>query len=143
MELLMKARDVMTPQAEVAHRDITIADAATKMAALDIGALPICNEEGHLQGVITDRDVTVKVVAAGRDPRTTSVGEISPETEVITIGADDSVEEAIRTMKEHSVRRLPVIDGRKLVGMVSQADIARTMPGNATGDLVEGISSAP
>src|SRR5436190_6921199 len=140
---MVKARDVMTQHAEVVRRDVTIEDAAAKMAALDVGALPICNEQGHLEGMVTDRDVTVKVVAAGRDPRGTSVGEISAATEVVTIGADDSVEEAMRTMKKHAIRRLPVIDGRKLVGMVSQADLARTMPKDATGDLVEGISSAP
>jgi len=137
------ARDIMTPQAEVVASDTTIEDAARKMAELDVGALPVCDGQGHLEGMVTDRDVTVKVVAAGRDPRGTSVGEISPATEVVTIGADDSVEEAMRTMKKHAVRRLPVIDGRKLVGMVSQADLARSMPKAATGDLVEGISSAP
>src|SRR5436190_18801628 len=133
----------MTPQAEVARRDTTIEDAAGTMAALDIGALPICNEDGRLEGVITDRDVTVKVVAAGRDPRTTTVGEISQESEVVTIGADDSVDEALRTMKDHAIRRLPVIDGRKLVGMVSQGDLARNLPADKTGELVEVISAAP
>src|SRR5436190_24088553 len=133
----------MTPQAEVARRDTTIEDAAGTMAALDIGALPICNEDGRLEGVITDRDVAVKVVAAGRDPRETTVGEISQEAEVVTIGADDTIDEALRTMKEHAVRRLPVIDGRKLVGMISQADIAKNLPKEKTGDLVEAISAAP
>jgi len=139
----VKARDVMTPQAEVARRDETVEQAAAQMAALDIGALPICNQEGHLEGVITDRDVTVKVVAAGRDPKKTTVGEISQESEVVTIGADDTVEEALQTMKEHAVRRLPVIDGHKLVGMVSQADIAKNLPSDKTGELVEAISAAP
>ena len=87
--------------------------------------------------------MTVEVVAAGHDPRATTVREVTPATEVVTIGADDSLEEAMRTMKEHAVRRLPVIDGQKLVGIVSQADLARTMSKDATGELVEGISSAP
>jgi len=139
----MKARDVMTAEAEVARRESTIEDAACKMAELDIGSLPICDDDGRLEGMITDRDVTVKVVAAGRDPRTTTVGEISQDTDVVTIGADDSIEDALRTMKEHAVRRLPVIDGHKLVGMVSQADIAKNAPKEATGDLVEAISAAP
>ena len=139
----MKARDLMTAEAEVARRDSTIEDAACKMAEHDIGSLPICDDDGRLEGMITDRDVTVKVVAAGRDPRTTTVGEISQESDVVTIGADDSIEDALRTMKEHAVRRLPVIDGHKLVGMVSQADIAKNAPKEATGDLVEAISTAP
>ncbi len=71
------------------------------------------------------------------------LGELLDGTEVVTIGADDTVEEAIRTMKDHAVRRLPVIDGTTLVGMVSQADIARAMPDTTIGDLVDAISSAP
>ena len=71
------------------------------------------------------------------------LGELVDRTEAVTIGADDSVEEAIRTMKDHAVRRLPVIDGHSLVGMVSQADIARAMPDAKIGDLVDAISSAP
>ena len=140
---MTNAREVMTPQAEVATRDATVEDAACKMAQLDIGALPICDGDGRLEGMITDRDVAVKVVAAGRDPRTTTVGEVSQDSEVVTIGADDSIEDAVRTMKKYAVRRLPVIDGHKLVGIVSQADIAKNAPNEATGDLVEAISAAP
>jgi len=137
------AREIMTPKAEVASRDSTIEEAAAKMMQLDVGALPVCDGDGHLEGMITDRDITLKVVAAGRDPRSTKVGDISKSEEVVTIGADDSLEEVLRTMKEHAVRRLPVIDGQRLVGMVSQGDIARNMPKEATGDLVEAISAAP
>jgi CBS domain-containing protein len=71
------------------------------------------------------------------------VGEVARSTEVVTIGADDSVEEALRTMKEHAVRRLPVIDGREVVGMVTQADVATNLPEDKVGDLVEAISAAP
>jgi len=96
-----------------------------------------------MAGVITDRDLAVFVVAAGRDPETTKVTELLDDAEVVTIGADDSADEAIRTMKDHAVRRLPVIDGTRLVGMVSQADIARALPDAKIGDLVDAISSAP
>jgi CBS domain-containing protein len=92
--------------------------------------------------MVTDRDLVVKVLAGGRDPRTTTVREIADQPEVVTIGADDSAEEAIRTMKEHSVRRLPVIDGTTLVGVVSQADVARALPDSKVGDLVGTISEA-
>jgi CBS domain-containing protein len=137
------AREIMTPQAEVARRDETIEDVARKMAANDVGALPICNTERRLEGMVTDRDIAVKVVAAGRDPRTTTVADISQEAEVVTIGADDSVDEALRTMKDHAVRRLPVIDGHELVGIVSQGDVARNLDDKRVGDLVEAISAAP
>jgi CBS domain-containing protein len=93
--------------------------------------------------MLTDRDIAVKVVAAGLDPKATTVGEVCRSTEVVTIGADDSVEEALRTMKDHAVRRLPVIDGHEVVGMVSQADVATQLPEEKVGDLVEAISAAP
>ena len=123
--------------------DATAADAARKMAEEGVGALPVCDASGRLAGVVTDRDLAVKVVAEGRDPEDARSADFIDKTEVVTIGADDSVEEAIRTMKDHAVRRLPVIDGHELVGMVSQADIARAMPDAKIGDLVDAISSAP
>jgi CBS domain-containing protein len=137
------AREIMTPDATYCAGDTTAADAARTMADEGIGALPVCDTNGRLSGVITDRDLALKVVAEGRDPSSVRVDELLEGTEVVTIGADDSAEEAIRTMKDHAVRRLPVIDGTTLVGMVSQADIARTMPDAKIGDLVDAISSAP
>jgi CBS domain-containing protein len=138
------AREIMTPGASFVDVDLTVAEAAERMATDDFGALPVCNGEGRLQGVITDRDIVVKVIAAGLDPRSTTVGQVAADQgEVVTIGADDPAEEAIRTMKDHGVRRLPVIDGTDLVGMVSQADIARALPDAKVGDLVGAISEAP
>ena len=96
----------------------------------------------RLKGMLTDRDIVVKCIAVGGDPATTKVAELA-EGKPVTIGADDSVEEALRTMKEHGVRRLPVIDGHELIGIVSQADVARNLPEDKIGDLVEAISSAP
>jgi CBS domain-containing protein len=84
----------------------------------------------------------VRALAEGRDPGNTKVGELA-DGKPVTIGADDSVEAALVTMSKHGVRRLPVIDGHDLVGMVSQADVARHLPEDKVGDLVEAISSAP
>ena len=140
---MKKARDIMTPGAEYIDLTATVAEAAEKMAQNDFGAMPICNGEGRLQGMLTDRDIVVKVIAAGKDPRECKVEELADQPEVVTIGADDSVEEALRTMKDHKVRRLPVIDGTKVVGMVSQGDIATNYPEEKVGDLVEAISAAP
>ena len=137
------AREIMTPTAEWIEADATAADAARRLAREDIGALPVCDGKGHLTGVVTDRDLVVKVLAEGRDPKSVKVGDLADQPEVVTIGADDPAEEAIETMKQHGVRRLPVIDGRKLVGMVSQADIARALPDAKVGDLVGAISEAP
>jgi CBS domain-containing protein len=136
------AREIMTPTATFLEPSHTVADAARQMANDDIGAMPVC-ESGKLVGMITDRDLVLRVINEGRDPKATTIEDVVQKAEVVTIGADDSVEEAIRTMKDHAVRRLPVIDGRDLVGMVSQADIARALPDAKVGDLVGAISEAP
>ena len=135
-------REIMTGAAECASVNDSLVDAARKLRDLDVGALPICGDDNRLAGVITDRDIVVKCVAAGGDPSSVKVSELA-EGKPVTVGADDSVEEALRTMAEHGVRRLPVIDGHDLVGVVSQADVARNLPEQAVGDLVEAISSAP
>ena len=137
------ARDIMSGGVEFIGMDATIQDAAEKLAANDIGVLPICNADGRLQGMLTDRDIVVKVIAKGMDPASTTVEQVAQGTEVVTIGADDSVDEALRTMKDHKVRRLPVIDGHKCIGMVSQGDIAVNLSEEKVGDLVEAISAAP
>jgi CBS domain-containing protein len=129
----------MTPGAECVGENETLEVAARKMKDLDVGALPICGEDNRLKGVVTDRDIVIKCLAEGGDPRTTTAGSLG-EGKPVTIGADDSVEEAIRTMEEHRVRRLPVIDGHDLVGMVSQADIARSLSEDQVGELVKLIS---
>lgn len=136
------AREIMTGDATCAGEADSLVDAAKKMRDLDVGALPICGEDNRLKGIVTDRDIVVKCVAEGRDPAEVKVGELA-EGKPVTIGADDSVEEALRTMIDHGVRRLPVIDGHELVGVVSQADVAKNLPEDRVGDLVEAISSAP
>lgn len=124
---MTSARDIMTPDAECVAEGESLVDAARKMARLGVGALPICGDDERLKGMLTDRDIVVKALAEGRDPAGTTAGEFA-QGKPVTIGADDSVEEILRAMSEHKVRRLPVIDGHKLVGMVSQADVARNLP---------------
>jgi CBS domain-containing protein len=136
------ARDIMTGGAECARSSDTLVDVARKLRDLDVGALPICGEDERLQGMVTDRDIVVKCIAEGGDPSSVTASELA-EGKPVTIGADDSVEEALRTMSQHGVRRLPVIDGQDLVGVVSQADIAKNLPDESVADLVEAISSAP
>jgi CBS domain-containing protein len=136
------AREVMTGGAECVGENETMVEAAKKMAKLDVGALPICGEDNRLKGMLTDRDIAVKVLAQDKDPSSTKAGELG-EGKPVTIGADDSVEEVLRTMKEKKVRRLPVIDGHDLVGIVSQGDLATNISEERVGDLVEAISAAP
>lgn len=114
-------------------------DVARKLRDLEVGSLPICGEDDRLKGMITDRDIVVRCIAEGGDPASTQAGEFA-QGKPVTIGADDSVEEALRTMSEHGVRRLPVIDGHDLIGMVSQADVAANLPEDMSGQLVESIS---
>jgi CBS domain-containing protein len=134
------ARDIMTAGAECAGENDSLADAARKMRDLNVGALPICGEDNRLKGMVTDRDIVVRCIAEGGDPNTVRVGELG-DGKPVTIGADDSVDEALQTMKQYQVRRLPVIDGHALVGMVSQADIARNIDPSKVGDVIEAISS--
>jgi CBS domain-containing protein len=136
------ARDIMTPDVECAGAEETVVDAARKMRDLGVGALPICGPDDRLAGMISDRDIAVGVVAEGRDPSSVKVSELA-DGKPVTIGADDSVEETLATMSKHGVRRLPVIDGHRLVGIVSQADVAKNLPEDKVGDLVDAISSAP
>ena len=138
-----KARDIMEKDVEFVSADDTVEQAAKKMKQTDTGALPICNDEKRLEGMITDRDIAVKVVAQGKDPKKTKVSEIADQPEVVTIGADDSIDEALKTMKNKKVRRLPVIDGREVVGIISQGDVATNLPEDKVGALVEAISAAP
>jgi CBS domain-containing protein len=136
------AREVMTGGAECIGENDTILDAAKRLAELDVGAMPICGEDDRLKGMLTDRDVVVKVLSDGKDPSSTTAGELG-QGKPVTIGADDSVDEALSTMTEHKVRRLPVIDGHDLIGVVSLGDIAVNLDDEKVGDLVEAISAAP
>ena len=140
--MAVKARDIMTGNATCASVDETLRDAAQKMRDLGVGSLPICGEDNRLTGVVTDRDIVVRCVAEGKDPATTKVSDLA-QGKPVTIGADDPVEEILRTMSQYDVRRLPVIDGHELIGVVSQADVARNLPDELTGDLVQAISNAP
>jgi CBS domain-containing protein len=114
-------------------------DAARKMADLDVGSLPICGTDERLKGMLTDRDIVIKVLAARRDPGAVTAGELA-EGKPVTIGADDDAEEILETMSRHQVRRLPVIDGHTLVGIVAIADVARALPDRPVGDLMDAIS---
>ena len=134
------AREVMTGGAECVGENDTVADAAKRLADLDVGSAPICGEDDRLKGMITDRDIVIEVIAQGKDPSEVKAGELS-DGKPVTIGADDSVEEALQTMAEHQVRRLPVIDGHDLIGVVSIKDLAGEVEDDKVGDLVEAISA--
>jgi CBS domain-containing protein len=119
--------------------DKSVAYAAKMMKDEDVGLAPIV-EGNKLVGTVTDRDIALRVVAAGKDPETTMVKEIATK-EVVTVDPNQDLGEALRLMAQHQVRRLPVVeeDGR-LVGVLAQADVAQDAPAEQTGRLVEQIS---
>ena len=133
------AREVMTPGVECVPEKNTLEEAARAMRQLDVGSLPICGEDGKLKGMLTDRDIVVKCIADGGDPRTVTAGSLGAG-KPITVGADFDVETVLETMKQHKIRRIPVIEDHMLVGIISQADIAAYMPEAAVGELVTEIS---
>lgn len=134
------AREIMKSGVECVRTDQTAADAARIMAASGVGALPICGPDDKIKGVVTDRDVVTKVVAKDREVRTFPAGDLN-QAEAVTVGADDPAADVLATMTHHRVRRLPVIDGGRLVGMIAIADVARAVPNAETGELVEALAA--
>ena len=109
------------------------------MKSEDVGSVPVVEDE-RLVGVVTDRDITIRAAAEGRDLQSTTVGEIASR-DIVTVDPQQSLDEAARLMAQHQVRRLPVVeeDGR-LVGIVAQADVAKEGKDSLTGELVQQIS---
>jgi CBS domain-containing protein len=135
------AREIMTSNPTCVRTSETVLDAARRMAEESVGSLPVCGEDNKLKGMLTDRDIVVKVLAAGKDPRAMHAGEV-PHEELVTVRADDDIEQVMRTMKQHQIRRVPVLDDQqRLVGILAQADVARTLPDSQVGDLVEAVSA--
>ena len=138
---MSQIKDIMTIGCECIDEHETITAAARKMARLGVGALPIGSGSNHLKGIITDRDIAVGVVAAGKDPENTEVGEFASHS-VVAVDAQDEVDRAIELMGSKRIRRLPVIDADShLIGFLSQADIARNVEADKSGTLLERISA--
>jgi CBS domain-containing protein len=129
----------MTPGTACIAENDDMLTAARRMAELGIGSMPICGSDNRLKGMLTDRDIVIKVLAEGRDPASVTAGELA-QGKPVTIGADDDADEILQTMGSHQVRRLPVIDGHQLVGMVAVADVARALSDRPVGDLIDAIS---
>jgi CBS domain-containing protein len=134
--------EIMTDDCQCIREHESVREAARRMAELKIGAMPICGDDDRLKGMITDRDIAVKVVATGKDPEATEAGELAQGTPV-WVEADADVSYALELMGEQDVRRLPVIKDHRLVGIIAQADVARQTSAQETGDLVASISASP
>jgi CBS domain-containing protein len=131
-------RDAMTEDPRSIGATATVVDAARLMREEHIGSLPITDGE-QLVGMITDRDITTRVVAEAADPKVTSVGDVYSR-DLVSLEPDNDLQEALQLMARHQVRRLPVVESGRLVGIVAQADIALSENEKKTGELVEAIS---
>ena len=132
-------QDLMTSNPKTIASDGPVVEAAKIMRDEDVGIVPIVDGD-RLVGTITDRDIAIKVVAEGKDARSTTVGQVASR-DLVTVDPQQDLDEALRLMAEHQVRRLPVVeeDGR-LVGILAQADVAREASPQQTGRVVEEIS---
>ena len=136
-------REAMHEGCECIGESQMLLDAAKRMEELDVGVLPICGDDDHLKGMLTDRDIVVKALAQGRDPATTMCSELAQGT-VHWIAADASLDEALSMMREHAVKRLCVMDDNKrLSGIITEADVATHAPEGKTGEMVEAIAAKP
>jgi CBS domain-containing protein len=134
------AQDIMTEDVEMVRPHDTLQMAAERLARSDVGALPICEDGNRISGILTDRDIVVHGIAAGMDPRQATVGEIAT-TRLVTVEPHTPIGKVAELMANHQIRRVPVVERGELVGMVSQADIARNLPVAESGRLLNEISS--
>ena len=121
----MKISELMTDQVVTVSQDEAVTTAARLLKRHNVGALPVCDGNGKLRGIITDRDIVLRCIAAGEDPRETRISEIMSRS-VITASSEDPIDKAARLMSEDQIRRLPIMDNGKVVGMIALGDMARS-----------------
>jgi CBS domain-containing protein len=137
-----KVREVMTERPRCVTLETPISEAAELMESEDVGSLPVI-EDDQLAGMVTDRDIVIRAVAKGKDPRGMPVREVASR-ELVTVYADDDLANALQKMASEQVRRLPVVDEEnRLVGVLAQADVALGAKEKAVGEVVEEISRSP
>ncbi|KGN37400.1 CBS domain-containing protein [Knoellia subterranea] len=133
------ARDLMTSPAEYLNASDTLDVAAQALKTSNVGSMPVRGDDGALCGVVTDRDLVIRGIAEGKDPNSTRVDEVCSGT-VVSVGPDDDAAAVSKVFSDNQIRRVPVLDGDELVGIISQADLARELPNDQTGDVVQAIS---
>jgi CBS domain-containing protein len=132
-------RDLMSSNPHSVSSDASVVDAAQIMRDEDVGLVPVVDGD-RLVGTITDRDITIRVVVEQKDPQSVKVRDVA-STDLVTVDPQQDLDQALRLMAQHQVRRLPVVEeGGRLVGIVAQADVARAADDTRTGELVEEIS---
>ena len=141
VESVKQVRDIMHPGAECIGENDSLATAAQKMRDLGVGSLPICGADDRLHGILTDRDIVVRCIAEGRDPAQTRAAELAQGT-LFWVDAGAAVDEALRQMEDHQVKRLPVIENHQLVGVISEADLARNISEHQLAEFIEKVYGA-
>ena len=136
-----KVADVMSQRPRAMNPKTPLNEIAQVMESDDIGAVPLVEGE-RLVGIVTDRDIVVRAVAKGKDPKGMPASEVS-SSELVTVHPDDDLSDALELMAKYQVRRIAVTADDRLVGVVSQADVAREGKDKETGQVVEGISREP
>ena len=131
-------REAMTAGVSSVSPSQSLADAAEVMKGQDVGSVPVV-EEGRLAGIVTDRDIVTRAVAERRNPQAVKVEEIASH-DLVTVESEQDLDDALALMARHKVRRLPVLEGGRLVGMLAQADIALGAKEEKVGEMVEQIS---
>ncbi|MBF6445306.1 CBS domain-containing protein [Nocardia farcinica] len=137
---MITAHTIMRPDVQFIGIRDSMAVAADRMRTLGVGALPICDGQGHPVGIVTDRDIVVKVIAIGANPATTMAGELAQGAdELYTVEVDTELDDILLTMEKHRVRRLPVTDHGMLAGIITEADLSQHLPERTVGEFVEAI----
>src|SRR5690606_4667830 len=136
------ARDMMRPDAQGISRQATVEHAARMMADLGVGSLVVADENQRMCGIVPDRDIVVTCGARGGSPATVRAAELCAATPR-WVSADADVEEVLDEMESHRVKRMPVVEDKKLVGMISEADLARHLDDNQLGEFVTAIYGRP
>lgn len=134
------ARDIMHPNAQCIQSHDTAANAARAMAEYGIGALPICDAEGRIKGMVTDRDLAVQVMAAGYDPESYEVGDLPQTQSLVLAEAAEDADMTLAKMSERQIRRVPVVEDGIVIGIIAQADVARSLPEPVVGEVVSAVS---
>lgn len=133
---MTSARDVMSVGTQCIREDQTVAEAAQMMRDMGVGSLPICGEDNRLKGIITDRDIVIKAIAEGRDPTTCTAHELA-QGHITWVEADTDMDRIVEIMGREQIKRMPVIEDDLLVGMISEADLARHLGEEQLSSFVE------
>lgn len=132
------AREIMHEGAQCVSEQQSLTEAARMMRDLGVGSLPICSDQDRLIGIITDRDIVIRCIADDQDPSQIMAGQLA-QGRLLCVEADTDLDAVLNTMEQHRIRRLPVLSEHRLVGMISEADLARHLPEDRLAHFVESV----